>query len=161
MFGIGMSEMLIILVVALLVFGPQKLPEVAKMVAKGLRELRKASDDLRSTVMVNLDDEVNTAHRSPASLGASTAASAVGVDPPIAGASSGAATAVTGEVPGAAAPDALPVETAADPRHAAASEPEKEVWPKPAEGAVARGALDERPSTEAEGVPAEGVPSRG
>jgi sec-independent protein translocase protein TatB len=56
-FGIGMSEMVIILGVALLVFGPQKLPEVAKTIAKGLRDLRRASDDLRSQVMVDLDDE--------------------------------------------------------------------------------------------------------
>src|SRR5688572_13445858 len=51
-----MSEMVIILGVALLVFGPQKLPEVAKQIAKGLRDLRRASDDLRSQVMVDLDD---------------------------------------------------------------------------------------------------------
>lgn len=52
-----MSEMVIILGVALLVFGPQKLPEVAKSIAKGLRDLRRASDDLRSQVMVDLDDD--------------------------------------------------------------------------------------------------------
>ncbi len=57
MFGIGMSEMLIILSVALLVFGPQKLPEIAKSIAKGLKELRRAGDDLRSSVNFDLDDD--------------------------------------------------------------------------------------------------------
>ena len=55
MFNIGMSEMLIILGVALLVFGPDKLPDVAKKIAKGLKEVRRASDDLRSTLSANLD----------------------------------------------------------------------------------------------------------
>lgn len=55
MFGIGMQELLIILVVALIFIGPSKLPEVARSIAKGLREVRKASDDLRSTIM--LDDD--------------------------------------------------------------------------------------------------------
>jgi TatA/E family protein of Tat protein translocase len=57
MLGIGMSELIIILGVALLVFGPTKLPEVAKTIAKGLKELRKASDDLKSSVSFDLDDE--------------------------------------------------------------------------------------------------------
>jgi TatA/E family protein of Tat protein translocase len=56
-FGIGMSEMIIILAVALLVFGPQQLPEIAKSIAKGLKELRRAGDDLRSSVNFNLDDD--------------------------------------------------------------------------------------------------------
>lgn len=57
MFGIGMQELMIILVVALLVLGPTKLPSVARTLGKGLRELRKASDDLRTAVMVDLDED--------------------------------------------------------------------------------------------------------
>jgi len=55
MFGMGMSEILIICAVALLVFGPQQLPEMVKKIAKGLKEVRKASDDLKRSI--NLDDE--------------------------------------------------------------------------------------------------------
>lgn len=46
--SIGTPEILIILVIALVVLGPGKLPEVAKKIGKGLRELRRATDDLRS-----------------------------------------------------------------------------------------------------------------
>lgn len=46
MFGVGWSEILLILVVALLVLGPAKLPEIAKGLGKGIREFRKAMNSL-------------------------------------------------------------------------------------------------------------------
>ena len=49
-FGIGLGEVLLILVVVLLVVGPQKLPEMAKTVGKGLRTVRKAGRELRDAV---------------------------------------------------------------------------------------------------------------
>lgn len=57
MFGIGIQEALVILAVALLVLGPTKLPGVARTLGKGLRELRKASDDLRTALMFDDEDE--------------------------------------------------------------------------------------------------------
>lgn len=54
MFDIGLQEMLIIGVLALLVFGPSKLPELGRMVGRALREFRRASDEFRSTVETNL-----------------------------------------------------------------------------------------------------------
>ena len=54
MFDIGLQEMLIIGVLALLVFGPSKLPELGRMVGRAMREFRRASDEFRSTVESNL-----------------------------------------------------------------------------------------------------------
>lgn len=54
MFDIGLQEMLIIGVLALLVFGPSKLPELGRMVGRAMREFRRASDEFRSTVETNL-----------------------------------------------------------------------------------------------------------
>jgi sec-independent protein translocase protein TatB len=50
MFGLGMGEIMVILIVALLVLGPDKLPGAAKSIGKGLRELRKHTRDLQETI---------------------------------------------------------------------------------------------------------------
>ena len=50
MFGIGMPELLVIAVVALLVVGPKKLPDIAKALGKGLFEFRKATDSATETI---------------------------------------------------------------------------------------------------------------
>jgi TatA/E family protein of Tat protein translocase len=55
MFGIGGWEMLLIAVVALLVFGPKRLPELARQMGRGLAEFRRASTDLRRSFDVDLD----------------------------------------------------------------------------------------------------------
>lgn len=46
---LGFTEMLVIFIVALLVFGPKKLPELGKSLGKGIREFKKASDELKSS----------------------------------------------------------------------------------------------------------------
>lgn len=57
MLGFGMSEILLILVVALLVVGPKKLPELAKTIGKGYAQFRRSLNDLKSAV--NLEDELD------------------------------------------------------------------------------------------------------
>jgi len=57
MLGIGMQEILIILVVALIVIGPKRLPDLAKTLGKGFAEFRKAADDLQETVRMDLQKE--------------------------------------------------------------------------------------------------------
>jgi sec-independent protein translocase protein TatB len=57
MFGIGMPEFLLILVVALVVLGPKKLPELARSLGRGLAELKKTTGDLKQNI--DLGEDLN------------------------------------------------------------------------------------------------------
>jgi len=59
-FGIGMPELLIVLVVALLVLGPRKLPEAARSLGRGMAEFRRASNDLRNSLTAPIDEIKDT-----------------------------------------------------------------------------------------------------
>ena len=60
MFGsIGMPEMIIILVIALIIFGPRKLPELGRSLGRSINEFKKASNELRST----LEEEIRVEER--------------------------------------------------------------------------------------------------
>jgi sec-independent protein translocase protein TatB len=50
MFGIGMTEMILIAAVALLVIGPKKLPDMARSLGKGFAEFKRATSELKSTI---------------------------------------------------------------------------------------------------------------
>ena len=54
MFEIGMQEILVLLVIALVVIGPKKLPEMAKALGKGYGEFRRAFEDMRSSINVDM-----------------------------------------------------------------------------------------------------------
>lgn len=50
MFHIGGQELLIIFVLALIIFGPKKLPEIGRSIGQGLRELKRASREVMDTI---------------------------------------------------------------------------------------------------------------
>lgn len=66
MFGIGMPELIVILVVALVVLGPDKLPEIARSLGKGFSAFRKATDDIKGEIMEGAGEpEPDTAKTGP------------------------------------------------------------------------------------------------
>lgn len=99
MFGLGFWEIAIILVVALIVLGPSKLPELARGLGKGLREFRKATEDFKSTIEEEMHKPEPAPPRPAPQL---TAQSTTAIPPP-------ASTALPTDAPQDA--PAVPVET--------------------------------------------------
>jgi len=88
MFGIGMTEIVVILVIALLIFGPNKLPELARSLGRSFGEFRRASYDLRQALVDAGEPEPPPRRRTPAGEpaggigGAASEAGAVAPAPP-------------------------------------------------------------------------------
>ena len=58
MLNIGPPELLLIIVIALVVVGPQRLPELGRTIGRGLREFRKVQDEVKDMVNTGLDDDL-------------------------------------------------------------------------------------------------------
>jgi sec-independent protein translocase protein TatA len=56
MFGLGIPELLVIFVIALLIFGPRKLPELGKSVGRAMAEFKRASDEFQETMRDEMKD---------------------------------------------------------------------------------------------------------
>ena len=123
MFGtLGGPEVILILVVALIVFGPRRLPEIGKSMGKMLAEFRKASNDFKRTIEDELEAEKSRETQPPP-------VAAPEVTPPVSDV--GATDATTAAVPDAPAPTFDGADTSGTPE----SEPRLE---RPAEPVVSR-----------------------
>jgi len=77
MFGIGMTELIVIFAIGLIVLGPKRLPELARSLGRGIAEFRRASMDLRKEFMEASDE----ARIAPPQLASDTAEKATDPKP--------------------------------------------------------------------------------
>jgi len=79
--SIGMPELIIIFVIALIIFGPRKLPELGRSLGKSLAEFKKASNELRNTLEEEIRiEEQKEAAPKPAATAASSSSAAAHTD---------------------------------------------------------------------------------
>ncbi len=136
LFGIGMPELLVILVVALVVLGPKRLPEVARSLGKGLAEFRRATSDVTDEMRKakrSIEDEARAVEREAARAAAGKppkkkkdkkrAADDDATPSAERPAATASAEAPTGTVAHEARADDAPADAPADAKDAAATDP--------------------------------------
>lgn len=72
--SLGFTEIVFILVLALLIFGPKRLPEVGRTLGKGMKEFRRATSDLKRSIEqeIDLSDESPPRYQGPRQVGPSS-----------------------------------------------------------------------------------------
>jgi sec-independent protein translocase protein TatB len=148
MFNVGAGELILIVVVALLVLGPQKLPEFARTIGKFVREFRRQTDEVRTVVereFYKMDQQLMDEPRppvhpaTPAAL-PSPVPAAPPVTPAVAAAPEALATPAAPESAEAVALAASTSSPTAEPSAAGAAEPDALPRLEPLPGTVARNA---------------------
>ncbi len=129
MFGVGMSELLMILVVALIVLGPQKLPEIAKALGKGFAEFRRASQGLRDALDTQAEKSGFTGAFREVRDAVTGAADAAPPGPPQSVAAEPAPAAASPAETAASGPSAAPVEAGEPAGTGAAASPPEDTRP--------------------------------
>jgi len=77
--SIGMPELIIILVIALIIFGPRKLPELGRSLGRSINEFKKASNELRST----LEEEIQVEEQRDRARASASATPPAATPPPV------------------------------------------------------------------------------
>ncbi|MBI5199099.1 MAG: TatA/E family twin arginine-targeting protein translocase [Nitrospirae bacterium] len=68
MFGLGLPELIVIFVIALLIFGPKKLPELGKALGRGIAEFKRATQEIKETIDVEVRKEELKKYIEPSSF---------------------------------------------------------------------------------------------
>ena len=65
MFGIGTSELIVILLIALIVLGPKEIPKVARTLGRAMREFQRVTDELRHTIDMEIENDERASAKPP------------------------------------------------------------------------------------------------